>query len=128
MIHDDRFPERSRETDVTLPLHAAVELARRWPGPVRIAAIDRDCFAELYLNRGCVIHAEVAGLLGVPAVAAIAGAPELRFAIERGRWPRRCSMLAPWDALLHEVARLRAQPRPPAVRDDDETTMPMLEG
>ncbi|MBX7082091.1 MAG: hypothetical protein K1X88_22985 [Nannocystaceae bacterium] len=113
---------------VTLPLHAAVELAQRWRGPVRIAADDPEVFAELFLNRGCVIHAEVAGLLGVPAVAAIAGAAELRFRVEPGRWPRRCSMLAPWDSLLREVARLRAAPRAAAVRDDDETTLPMLPG
>lgn len=109
-----------------LPLALAIPRALQWEGPVRIVHDDGERLAEIYVNRGCVIHASVNGLDGLPAVAAILGGDALRFHIEPGRWPRRCSMLAPWDSLLREVERLRASRRPPPPRNDDDATSPLV--
>lgn len=114
--------------DPRLGLTAAIERAQQWGGPVRLVHDDGDVVAELYVNRGCVIHADVNGLCGVPAVAAMAGTEDLRFLVEPGRWPRRCSMLAPWDTLMRDVERMRMRAQTQMIRVDDEATTPLFEG
>jgi hypothetical protein len=115
-MHDD---QRIRAT--RLALHEAVGHALRAHGPTRVWHDDGDTMAEIFLNRGYVIHAHVNGLVGMPAIAAMLGAP-LEFDIDYEAWPARCTLLATWEALCREADHHRTRiDRLIPPRDDDAT-------
>jgi hypothetical protein len=108
----------------TLSLHEAVGHALRAMGPTRVRHDDGDTLAEIYVNRGFVIHAHVNGLGGVPAVAAMLG-EVLAFDVEYDVWPAQCTLMATWDALCHEAERLRSRADTRVELRDDDSTVPL---
>ncbi|HWB81621.1 MAG TPA: hypothetical protein VG755_41955 [Nannocystaceae bacterium] len=105
-------------------LHQAVGHALRANGPTRVRHDDGDTLAEIYINRGFVIHAHVNGLGGVPAIAAMIHEP-LSFEIEYDVWPAQCTLMATWEALCHEAERLRARADTRVELRDDDSTVPL---
>jgi hypothetical protein len=108
----------------TLSLHQAVGHALRTSGPTRVRHDDGETLAEIYVNRGFVIHAHVNGLGGIPAIAAMLNAP-LSFDIEYDVWPVQCTLMATWEALCHEAERLRARAETRVELRDDDATVPL---
>lgn len=87
--------------------------------PVRLWYADDDHFAEVFFFRDLVLHAELDGLFGVPAIIAMLTS-DVRFAVDVGVWPRECTIAFPWTttrrAAEHERARVHH------ARHDDEPT------
>jgi len=105
-------------------LHEAVGHALRAHTPTRIVHDDGEAIAEIYVNKGYVIHANVNGLFGIPAIAALV-AEELEYDVEYEVWPSRCTLLASWEALCHEAKRHRTRVDTFVELRDDDATVPL---
>ncbi len=103
-----------------LSLAQAAARATTMSEPLRLRHDDGELFAEVFFFREHVLHAHVNGLDGVRALAALQLC-NLRFGVDTGVWPSRCTIVATWDVACREAELVRRRP-PVAVRTDDDAT------
>lgn len=101
-------------------LEAGAGRAARSDTPIRLWFSDGHTFAEVFFFRDMLLHAEVNGLYGIAAVAAMIGA-DLRFAVDPGVWPRQCSMARVWKHAARDALAVRREPAARPRDLDDET-------
>ncbi len=86
------------------PLEVAVGLALVADVPARVFFDDGCILAELFVHRGQVLHANVDGVHGLAAIAALLGAGH-GFQVEYGVLPPRCTLTGHWVTLRRAAAQ-----------------------
>lgn len=86
------------------PLDVAVGLALVADVPTRVFFDDGLILAELYVHRGRVLHANVDGIHGLAAIAALLAADH-GFHVEYDIRPPRCSLTGHWATLRRAATR-----------------------